>query len=66
MFPLSGFFWSANMLQNDELCVAATFDDMQTTLEEAESHVKHLLDIVSKLTKETNWDKTIGEILDLR
>ena len=60
----SGMFWVAGMLSSEDLCVAATYDEMQLSAQEVDSHVQSLLGIISKLTEEGNWDLTVGEILN--
>jgi hypothetical protein len=59
----SGAFWLAGMLNDEDLCIALAYDEMQLSLSVAESHVNSLLDIVSWLSEPGNWDIGVGERL---
>ena len=59
----SGNFWLAGMLNDEDLCITLAYDKMQLSLNEAESHVDSLLDIVSWLSELDNWDIRVGERL---
>ena len=44
------------MLNTNELCVIASWDDLGLSPEAASSYVEKLLDIVERISKPENWD----------
>lgn len=46
----------------DELCVLATWDDAQLSMEETEGHVVSLNKIIQWMTEPDSWAKPVGEI----
>ncbi|KUJ19720.1 AMP-binding enzyme family protein-like protein [Mollisia scopiformis] len=65
-WPDCGFFWEAGMLSADELCVLATWDDAQLSLEEAEGHVASLNKIIQWITQPDHLFRPVGELLEGR
>jgi hypothetical protein len=59
----SGFFWEGGMTGAEELCILASWDDAQLSLEEVEGHVESLNKIVQWIIEPDNWSKPVGEIL---
>lgn len=57
----SGELWLAGMLNDEDFCIALTYDEMPLSLSETESHADSLLDIVSWLSEPGNWDISVGE-----
>jgi hypothetical protein len=51
------------MLSTEELCVLATWDDAQLSLEEVEGHIDSLTKIIQWITQPDSWVKPIGDIL---
>ena len=48
------------MMNSEELCILATWDDAQLGAEEVEGHVSSLNEILRWITDPQNWDEPIG------
>jgi hypothetical protein len=51
------------MLSADELCLLATWDDAQLSVEETERHLASLKKIIQWMIQPENWEKPVGQIL---
>jgi hypothetical protein len=51
------------MMNSEELCVLAMWDDAQMGLEEVKGHVNSLNEIVRWITEPQNWEEPIGTFL---
>ena len=51
------------MMNSEELCILATWDDAQLGAEEVDGHVSSLNEIVRRITEPQNWDEPIGTLL---
>jgi hypothetical protein len=51
------------MLSADELCLLATWDDAQLSVEETEGHLASLNKIIQWMTQPESWEKLVGQIL---
>jgi uncharacterized protein involved in tolerance to divalent cations len=59
----SGFWWEAGMMNSEELCILATWNNTQLGLEEVEKHVHSLNNIIEWITAPDNWVEPIEKIL---
>ena len=62
----SGFFWEAGMLSAEELCVLASWDDAQLSLEEVEGYVDNLNKIIQWITQPENSVKPVGQVMEYK
>lgn len=58
----SGLFWSAFMVDQENIFFIASWDTAQLNAEEVDGYCDSLADVMRKLADEKNWSRRVGEV----
>ncbi|KAL9484145.1 hypothetical protein ACSS6W_002934 [Trichoderma asperelloides] len=61
-WPDCGLFWSAFMVDQENLFFIASWDTAQLNAEEMDEYCDALANVMRKLADENNWDRKVGEV----
>ncbi|KAK1248245.1 hypothetical protein MKX08_006465 [Trichoderma sp. CBMAI-0020] len=61
-WPDCGLFWSAFMIDQDNIFFIASWDTAQLNAEEVDEYCDDLADVMRKLADENNWNRRVGEV----
>ncbi|KAL7923277.1 hypothetical protein ACQKWADRAFT_320266 [Trichoderma austrokoningii] len=61
-WPDCGLFWSAFMIDQENLFFIASWDTAQLNAEEVDEYCDGLADVMRKLADENNWSRKVGEV----
>ncbi|KAM0254509.1 hypothetical protein ACHAQJ_006728 [Trichoderma viride] len=61
-WPDCGLFWSAFMVDQENLFFIASWDTAQLNAEEVDGYCDDLADVMRKLANENNWSRKVGEV----
>lgn len=61
----SGLFWSAFMVDQENLFFIASWDTAQLNADEVDGYCDDLADVMRKLANESNWGLTVGDVFSV-